>query len=155
MIDDGRLHADERALTLLLIRHARGTDRCDEELMRSCYHPDAIDDHGDFKGLGHEFAAIVAKRRGTPLGQHALSNMIFDIRGDVAFGETLVTFHGTKPSGQLISGFGRYIDRFERRDGEWKIAYRRTTLEGSSDADFDFSNFVKGSQDRSDPSYDR
>src|SRR4029078_1222433 len=37
-------------------RLARGTDRLDEEMMASCYHPDGFDDHNSFRGGGDEFA---------------------------------------------------------------------------------------------------
>jgi hypothetical protein len=33
-------------------RYARGIDRHDVELVASCYHPDAIDDHGLYVGPG-------------------------------------------------------------------------------------------------------
>src|SRR4029078_5966761 len=40
-------------------RLARGTDRLDEELIASCYHPDGTDDHNVFRGTGVEFAQWV------------------------------------------------------------------------------------------------
>jgi len=38
------------------MRLARGTDRRDAALIRSCYHADAVDDHGAFRGGPAEFA---------------------------------------------------------------------------------------------------
>jgi hypothetical protein len=148
---------DERELNALLIRYCRGVDRCDEELIRSCYHPDAVDDHGTFKGAGWDFAAYVTKaHRGQPLKQHALSNVSLEIRGDMAWGESYAEMRTTTAAGELVYGFGRYIDRFERRGGEWKIADRRVTLEGvAGGSGFDARDFVQGRQDRSDPSYER
>lgn len=155
--DRETLEADERELHGLLVRYCRAVDRCDEELLRSCYHPDGIDDHGSFKGLGHEFAAYVtAKHRGGPLTQHAIGNVTLDIQGDLAFGETYVMMRTSDQQGQLVLGFGRYIDRFERRDDVWRIAYRRVTVEGlSGGSGFDASDFTAARQDRSDPSYER
>lgn len=149
--------ADERELNALLIRYCRGVDRCDEELIRSCYHPDAMDDHGAFKGSGWDFAAYITKaHKGRPLKQHALSNVSLEIRGDIAWGESYSEMRTTTASGELVYGFGRYIDRFERRGGEWRIADRRVTVEGVASASgFDASDFVQGRQDRSDPSYER
>lgn len=34
---------DKQAITEVLHQYCRGADRCDEELMMSCYHPDATD----------------------------------------------------------------------------------------------------------------
>ena len=152
-----RLMADERELNQLLIRYCRGVDRCDEALLRSCYHPDSFDDHGTFKGTGWEFAADIMRRHpAQPLGQHVLTNVTLDVRGDIAFGESYVEMRTTGADGQLVSGFGRYVDKFERRDGEWKILHRRVTVEGLSGASgFKTDDFVQGRKDRSDPSYDR
>ena len=157
MNDVTQLRADERELNALLVRFCRGVDRSDEELLRSCYHPDAIDDHGTFKGSGWEFAAfLVAAPRDRPLTQHALSNVTLEVRGDVAFGESYVQLRTTDQSGEPMFGFGRYIDRFERRDGAWKIAYRRVTLEGIAGATgYKPSDFVQATRDRTDPSYER
>jgi len=152
-----RLMADERELNALLVRYCRAVDRCDEALLRTCYHPDSFDDHGTFKGSGWEFAAYIVKaHRERRLTQHAVSNVTLDVRGEVAFGESYTEMRTTAEDGQLVYGFGRYIDRFERRDGEWKIAHRRVTVEGVAGASgFDPSDFVRASRDRSDPSYER
>jgi hypothetical protein len=58
---------------------------------------------------------------------------------------------------------GRYIDRLERRDGAWKIAVRRSTVELAFTADaslvqspfFTDLGYLKGTRDRDDPSYTR
>lgn len=57
--------------------------------------------------------------------------------------------------------FGRYIDRFELRDGTWRIAHRRTLQEYSSPnigygditADGIIEGYFTGSRDKSDASY--
>jgi ketosteroid isomerase-like protein len=150
--------ADERALQELLTRYARGVDRCDLELLRSCYHDDALDDHGWFRGPGHDFAAaVIDKFKGGPLTQHAVSNARFDVRGDVAYGESCAMLRTTNADGEIVIGFGRYIDRLERRHGEWRIADRRVTVEGSPAGleHVDASLFVSATQDRDDPSYVR
>jgi len=56
---------------------------------------------------------------------------------------------------------GRYVDRFERRDGVWKIAERQGVnewlrYEAASDRGFwDGSADQRGCRDRSDPVYQR
>ncbi len=123
---------DKQEIRDLLMRYCRGIDRCDKELLRSVYHPDATDDHGFFKGSVSEFldwimADLVNKYR---LTMHSISNILIELEGDVAYGETyLHAYHRIKKEEidkeyDLVAG-GRYIDRFERRNGVWKIASRR------------------------------
>src|SRR4051794_18955292 len=70
--------------------------------------------------------------------------------------ETYVTMRKAQPDGPPVMGWGRYIDRFERRDGVWKIAHRRVTLEGMTGAvGYDPGLFTQARQDRSDLSYER
>lgn len=110
-------------------RYARGIDRMDFDLVRSCYHPDAYDDHGSMRGSVDEF--IAGAREFLPkfvATMHFMGNMLIDLDGDVARAETYaVAYHRE----QLADGSGRddiwgirYVDRFERRDGNWLIAYR-------------------------------
>ena len=46
--DDGELARDlaENAIRRTLYRYCRGIDRRGFELVRACYHSDALDDHG-------------------------------------------------------------------------------------------------------------
>ena len=41
---------DEAEIRQVHIRYCRGIDRMDWALVRSCYHPDAIDRHGAYEG---------------------------------------------------------------------------------------------------------
>jgi hypothetical protein len=88
--------------------------------------------------------------REMPPTQHVLSNVRFEIDGDVAFGESYVVMRSATADAAHTSAFARYVDRFERRDGEWRIAYRRLVHEwdGLSTTDHGGSR-----RDRLDPSY--
>lgn len=110
-------------------RYARGIDRLDLDLVRSCYHPDAYDDHGTMKGDVETFVAGAAQflpHYATTM--HFMGNMLIEVDGDVARAETYaVAYHREL----LEDGSGRddiwgirYVDRFERRGGDWKIAHR-------------------------------
>lgn len=115
-------------------RYARGIDRCDFDLVRACYHPDAYDDHGSFKGNVDEFVAFADSflRRWTAT-MHFMGNMLIEVDGDRARAETYaVAYHVREDA----DGNGkddvlgvRYVDRFEKRNGEWKIAYRAVATE--------------------------
>ena len=54
---------------------------------------------------------------------------------------------------------GRYLDRLEKRDGEWRIALRRLVVDCRSITDGsvfgDWDGYPKGAQDTSDLSYQR
>ena len=113
----------------VIYRYARGIDRLDLDLVRSCYHPDAYDDHGAFKGSVDEFidAAGPFLSRWTAT-QHFMGNMLIEVDGDRARAETYaVAYHRREDEAgdgkDDIMGI-RYVDRFERRGGAWKIAHR-------------------------------
>lgn len=118
---------DRQAILDCLMNYSRGVDRLDRELLLSCYHPDAIDDHGMFVGNRDEFADwVVDMHSSTHLShQHCLFNHSCDLDGDVAHTETYYMFAGMNREGTpLVTSGGRYLDRFERRDGRWAIAHR-------------------------------
>lgn len=121
---------DKQAIHETLMRYCRGIDRCDEELIRSAYHPGAHDDHGEFRGTVEEFVPWVLKALQADRGMvtmHSICNEYVEVRGDVAFGEAyFIAYHRSGPKDQMVDMTlgGRYIDRYERRDGQWKIARR-------------------------------
>jgi hypothetical protein len=149
---------DLEALRDVLLRYCRGVDRGDEELLLSVYHPDAYEDHAHlFQGTGVDFVGRVMEMyadRPTPM-QHVLTNARFEIDGDVAYGESYVVVrHASVPEDRHPDGFARYLDRYERRQGEWRIAYRKLVLEwdGVGGDGYDYGG---SRRDRSDPSYQR
>lgn len=113
------------------LRYCRGIDRLDLDLVRSCYHPDALDHHNGFSGPVDDFLTwadgYLRKLDGT---MHVINNHLATVRGDLAAAETYVqSHHWGQPydDPQLNwNGLTRYIDRFERRDGVWRIAERFT-----------------------------
>ncbi len=155
----------------VLARYVRGIDRADAELLRSCYHADAIEEHaGNYEGNAHDYITEAIPRVHTfgPM-QHLLGTSHIDSDGNVAYVETNVwTFVRFRDGSQDVDTFtgGRLVDRFEKRAGEWKIAHRRTVLDWNRDTPsaegwclglFDFSNegARRGLKGRGDPSYER
>jgi hypothetical protein len=147
-----------------LLRYTRGVDRLDEELLRSAYHPDAIDDHGIFRGTVEEFIAwaFAGHRAGHHGEQHYITNHTCEIDGDVAHTETYFMMVGRNRTGTPVTLHGgRYIDQFERREGNWRIAHRVSMVEwtgGVTEADLppvDRKENGTVARDRSDTSYDR
>ena len=118
----------------VIMRYCRGVDRSDPELVKSVYHEDGYDDHGAmFQGPGWEFSKFFAgPDDGTPKGpgaMHFIGNHYVEFQSpDVAFSEAYYITLGHSPidahNASLFTFCGRYIDRFERRNGEWKVAHR-------------------------------
>ena len=113
----------------VIYRYARGIDRLDFDLVRSCYHPDAYDDHGGLAGNVDEFIAAAKDflMRWTAT-QHFMGNMLIEVNDPMARAETYaVAYHRREDAdgNGKDDVFGiRYVDRFERRDDEWRIAHR-------------------------------
>lgn len=109
-------------------RYVRAIDRRDMALLRSVYHPDAIDEHGtayagDVEGF---IAAMPALMGNFAVTQHQIHSRSYRIEGDRADGELYFTaYHRTIDPPQHLVVHGRYLDNYERRGGEWKIARRK------------------------------
>ncbi|MDA8045752.1 MAG: nuclear transport factor 2 family protein [Actinomycetota bacterium] len=152
---------DRQAIRDCVYRYARGIDRHDRDLVASCYHPDAVDDHGSYVGDGRGLAEdAIAGHADLLRTQHHITNQVVELDGDTAHSETYYfVVHRTKSeSSHLFSG--RYIDRFERRDGEWRIAARVCMLEDGIEVptmDMEVLDrlFAPGTKDPSDSSYQR
>ncbi len=122
------------AIRDVMFRYARGADRGDIDLFKSCYWPDATDCHWFWNGNAHEFADyVIPLLREIPNSQHSITNPIIEIDGDRAFAECqwYVLHHIQLDDERFIDQQceGRYLDVFERRDGEWKILHRQTAME--------------------------
>ena len=157
---------DHLQIENLLKKYCRGIDRCDKDLLKSVYWPDAFEDHGMFVGKAWEFADyIIPLLSGMKVTMHQISNTLIELDGDKAVAETCVqAYHlADNPDGSqtdLIVG-GRYLDRFERRAGEWRIANRVFVLDWNQnlpatcvwDSGLMATLKTRGRHDRLDPSY--
>lgn len=156
-------HADERAdreaIVDCLHRLSRGQDRLDDELILSAYHPDAMDYHGKFQGSPQEFVEWLRESHATrTTNQLFLSNFTIDLDGDTAHVETYFMVPIRRDGSPNVNyTCGRYIDRFDRRGGEWRIAVRVVVTEsvGQATAVPIDPGSDTGRRDRSDISYVR
>lgn len=123
-----RVLEDREAIRDTLARIARGTDRYDSELLAGAIHPDAELDMGGKTMRGADFvAALTPPVTARPGRMHILSNERISLSGDSATTETyLVSCQDVLADGVRRTRIraGRYVDRFERREGEWKLARR-------------------------------
>lgn len=156
---------DEEEIKCVHLRYCRGVDRMDWDLVRSCYHPDATDDHGEYVGGIEGFIeygkANLPKFTST---NHCVCNQLVEVHGDTAFAEHYaIAYHRIpaqdgEPEKDWIANV-RYVDRFERRNGEWRIACRRSLVDADR-VEIVATTLVprdqmRGYRDRNDASYDR
>ncbi|MDG3011664.1 nuclear transport factor 2 family protein [Rhodococcus sp. D2-41] len=129
---------DRQAIHDVVLRYCRGIDRLDFDLVRSCYHPDAIDHHTGFDGSVDDYIAWVRPKLETLGGtMHHVGNHLVELFGDVAIAETYsMNVHWGHPAGGDFTSGARFVDLMERRDGRWAIAQRWAVREWTrSDAD--------------------
>ncbi len=157
--------ASEQAIRALIFRYCRGVDRLDWELVASVFWPDAKLTYG-VDQTPEQF--IAGAKVGLPLyalTQHAVSNVLVEIDGDSGRGEAycLARHRSAAKDGAPAQDFlwgGRYVDRYERRSGEWRISRRGvvhewTKLEPVEGVWPNAAAFTQGRRDRSDIVYQK
>jgi ketosteroid isomerase-like protein len=154
--------ADQEAIRECVHRYARGIDRHDEQFLRSVFHADALDNHGDVVLGRDEFAAWANgwHTRVAAHHMHAITTHFADVDGDEAHAVTYVLFTLCRKDGKTIHvGGGRYIDRLTRRGIEWRIILRRLVIDWRMNAGaFTRRSLLNehphGTWDIADPSYE-
>ncbi|VTU36473.1 Putative lumazine-binding protein [Variovorax sp. PBS-H4] len=137
--------ADRMQIQHVMAQWCRSVDRLDFDGMRAVFHPDALDIHGAYNGDVDGLVDWIRERHSNiPFSMHAVSNMLIEFASaDLALVETYVRTTQRYPAearekldqlagGKAGAGDGgmdlmtcsRYVDRFERRNGEWRIAHR-------------------------------
>jgi hypothetical protein len=133
---------DRQAIVDTLQRYIRGIDRHDKELVRSTFWPEARINLGTPNNreeyVDREEAALAAYAH----HQHHVTGQTIEIDGNTAHVESYVWFIAVPrdtskdtpgpaptPGRPLVSqdtqlGSGRYIERWEKRDGEWRVLVR-------------------------------
>ncbi|SPM38144.1 hypothetical protein BN2156_02180 [Mycobacterium numidiamassiliense] len=157
---------DRTAIHDCIARHARGCDRHDADLISAAYYEDGIDEHGFAVNSGPDYGDWANKTHAETsiVHTHNITTQSIEIDGDTAHAESYVIVVLIGPDGgsaQFITG--RYLDRLERRDGQWRIVVRRSTVEGMFLADarvlqskfFKEKGYLVGTRDRQDLSYER
>jgi hypothetical protein len=127
--------SDIECIREVALRYCRGVDRLDEALMKSAYWPEATDDHGVYVGDAMTFVehCMVSHLRWRSTS-HCIFNHSIELEPDGvhARGEMYnVTYLFRKDEDVLDTWHGRYLDRYERRGGEWRIRERVCVHEGS------------------------
>jgi hypothetical protein len=126
--------ADREAIRDCIHLAARGLDRCDPQLLRAAYWPDADIDLELFGGSLDQFVekSIRSIEQNYESVMHTVSNILIRLDGDAAgvdshvYGYHCHTGDGRRRDAMIC---GRYLDRFERRAGEWRIAARTVIVD--------------------------
>jgi hypothetical protein len=138
--------ADRMEIQHRIYSYSRGVDRLDLELAKSAFHPDAIDDHGVYKGNVEGMIEWIKERHKTiPLSFHSIGNIFIEFAGpDDALCESYCfVWQTVTPESSLFAKeennepagiyetltINRYVDHFTRRDGAWRIQKRTTVVE--------------------------
>lgn len=135
----------------VIYRWCRGIDRMDIDLIREVYHPEGVAYHGPSPRTLDELIAWIEERQ--PSITHSLhqaANIRIQFTGpDTALVETYMVSRqrfadsaketriailgeeeASKPGILHVEGGGRYVDRFERRNGRWAVLKRTVIVEG-------------------------
>lgn len=125
--------ADRAAILDCVADYMRGQDRLDPALQKASFHHDATVDYGFHAGPAHDFVdfaqALLARYAAT---WHMLGQSSIIIDGDHGRGE--IYFHAWhrragENGAEDLQIAGRYLDRYERRQGQWAIAHRREIVD--------------------------
>ena len=135
-------------INAVLVAYCQGIDRKDWDLVLSCFHEDAVDDHSQFSGTAAEFIAWAKRNHEfVATSMHVLSNVSIHILEEercFARVESYFSSHKTVTSSRNDTFFngsgsdevlrrtvaGRYVDIFEHREAVgWRIARRSVVLE--------------------------
>jgi hypothetical protein len=159
---------DWHQIEQVLARFCTAVDRMDFDLLRSCFHPGAHTNFGAFvNGTVDEYLEYVASPDGLPgleRTMHQLGNVNYEVTGRVAHAESYVTaYHEGAEDHAWCQGFvvvwARYVDRLEKRDGEWRIASRTCVFEFgrnfTTGQPMELPPDQMGRRDRSDLIYER
>jgi hypothetical protein len=157
---------DRQEILDCIVRTSRGNDRFDGERISDSYHSDGLHELGQKLISGVEYGTH-ANHAHAAIAEANLHNVTMhacEIEGDVAHAESYVIglfLDKGSDSARIIAG--RYIDRLEKRNGKWGIVLRRATVEIPLEGKAILPNknllpgsgYLKGSRDRTDPSYQR
>lgn len=121
----------------VLARYAHAADRGDWPLLRTCYHPDAHDNHGPYSGGVDGLVDYVsAVAESLTMTSHQLGQPWVHLDPGLTTARTetyCCAAYGRRSAGDgtewFITQGLRYLDRFELRDGLWAIARRAVVMD--------------------------
>jgi hypothetical protein len=166
----------KQAITEQILRYCRGLDRCDLPLLLSVFHEDAVSEHAAYQGPSRGFGPWALELLGgLDHTHHHVGNILIDLIDEShAMSETYWTAYHRIGAGVLLGASagdhdlsvaedlfiaGRYVDSFDCRAGQWKIARRLhvhdwTRWEKADERGFaEFPEMYRGARSPKDASY--
>ncbi|RVU05699.1 nuclear transport factor 2 family protein [Novosphingobium umbonatum] len=127
-----RLLADRDQIRNILALHSRGVDRADATMLGAAYHDDATVHYGFFVGTAADLVAFLARaQKSAKPSLHRTANIDIRVAGDRAASESYVIARvGDGDQERIV--LGRYLDRFSRRDGQWRLDHRYYVMDGNT-----------------------
>jgi SnoaL-like domain len=127
---------DKQAISEVMARYSRTLDWLDDAGQASCYWPDAAIDYGFFKGTAADFLPVVMQiERASQRRWHFLGGLQIKLQSNSsASAESYGIATGVREADGVWTGNmygGRYLDEFEKRDGEWRISARQFIMDWS------------------------
>lgn len=113
-----------------LTHYCRARERCDIEGAKSLFHDDAVEDHGPYFGKAHDFIemALPNLKTGFETLIRRVNGVSVEFTGETALSEAS-WFAILRDSFSDMFHAGRYLDHWERRQGEWKITARVSIID--------------------------
>lgn len=168
---DAATLAARAAIADVIARYCHIIDRRRWDAMYQCFHPGATYTFATIDGTVDRFIAgaraVIDPLR---ISVHQIGNMLIQVDGERANAETyFVAYHRVAADAPTDAPFpgngsdyevviaGRYIDRFECRRGDWRIAHRtgitdwRRTEPAADHGLYDGPSAWRGRPDASDP----
>ena len=120
---------DRQAIHQVMMRYCHGVDRCDVEMLKTSFWEDGACLYGGQESNAMDWSEGTVAALSTMVRTfHSVSNYLIDLDGDTATSETYCTaYHQLRGEDGSLTDMivgGRYLDRHEKRNGEWRIAYR-------------------------------
>jgi SnoaL-like domain len=156
---------DKLAIAELPALYMRGLDRLDRELLRAQFWDDAYLEYGIYDGDIDGFADFCMNAlRDHVRNHHFIGQHLIEVEGDTAWGEVYFqAYHRVlddsgQPRDMVVAG--RYVDRYDKRGGIWKFAYRSEVVDWArddpaADAFIAGSGNIWGERKPGDPLYKR
>ena len=128
--------ADKMAIRTTLDRYCRGMDRADRKLAESAFVEDAsIHYYGLHQGTTQTFVDWAWDTHSSLWRiRHQVDNLIITLDGDTASSEAYVTvvLWTQAPNVAEVCSRGRYLDRWRKVEGHWRITHREYVLDMQS-----------------------
>jgi hypothetical protein len=121
------------------LEYTRGLDRHDETLERAAFWPDAAISYGRLVPYEELAPWANSSHANSAAHQHHVTGLTLDVAGNTAHEEGYILYSsdmardktldtaGVPTPGRVVAGSkatlgtGRYVNRYERRDGEWRM----------------------------------